>query len=486
MNIKQLSNTIQEHLGGKANIVDAENCMTRVRINVVDKSNVNFNKLESTEGVLGVVSDDSNYIQVVLGPGRVRDVMTEFINDGIQERVPDDGYGTPRNEGGVTEDWQKNKADIKGRQKDTNWKRSLRTVADIFNPMIPAFIASGVCNGLGRLIRILMQNGYIPTNTVTELILNMIVLIGSGFLAYLVIFTGVNAARQFRLNPMLGGMIGAAAIDANINKISELLGWYNEAVPNDSILASGAGGVLGVIIGVWILAKIEKWVHSKMPSVLDISFTPLVSMLIAMPLFVLIVMPITGYISVLLANFLGLFINSTNPVVSVITGYLLAALFLPLVLLGLHRGLTPIYTIQIESLGFTTLFPAVAMAGAGQVGAAIALYIKAKRLGNQNMRSIISGAIPAGILGIGEPLIYGVTLPLVKPFITAGLGAGFGGAYVMLMGVRSTAFSPSGILAATHIVPEFILHYVIGILISYVMGAIITYFFISDDRITKK
>lgn len=155
-------------------------------------------------------------------------------------------------------------------------------------------------------------------------------------------------------------------------------------------------------------------------------------------------------------------------------------------LLGLHRGLTPIYTLQIEAAGFTTLFPAVAMAGAGQVGAAIALYIKAKQLKNKNMQAIIAGAIPAGILGIGEPLIYGVTLPLLKPFITAGLGAGFGGAYVMLMGVGSSAFSPSGILAATHIIPEFVLHYLIGILISYVMGAIITYIFIPNSMIDVK
>src|SRR5699024_4695775 len=149
------------------------------------------------------------------------------------------------------------------------------------------------------------------------------------------------------------------------------------------------------------------------------------SMLITVPIFVLVIMPVTGYLSVLIANFLGLFVGSTNPVVRVITGYVLAAVFLPLVLLGLHRGLTPIYTLQIEATGFTVLFPPVAMAGAGQVGAAIALYIKARRLGNKKMKAIIAGALPAGILGIGEPLIYGVTLPLVKPFITAGLGAGF-------------------------------------------------------------
>ncbi len=121
--------------------------------------------------------------------------------------------------------------------------------------------------------------------------------------------------------------------------------------------------------------------------------------------------------------------------VSVISGYVLSALFLPMVLLGLHHGLIPIYAVQLEAMGGVTLFPVLAMAGAGQVGAAIALSIKAKKVKNLRMQKTIIGALPAGFLGVGEPLIYGVTLPMGKPFFTAGLGAGFGGAFVMLMHV---------------------------------------------------
>lgn len=473
--VANLATQILEQLGSKDNVMNATHCMTRLRVNVHDRQAVNVDALKAIEGVLGVVADDTNYVQVILGPTLVRDVTNHIFTLGVSESSQTGNV--------VTDNWKQNKEAIAGSQKESSFKKQLAIISDIFTPMIPAFIASGVCNGLGRLIRILMKSGTIPTNMVTELILNFIVLIGSGFLAYLVIFTGVNAAKQFNLNPMLGGMIGAAALDKNVEAISKLLGWFNEKAPTQSILSPGAGGIIGVIVGVWLLAKIEKWVHDRMPGVLDISFTPLVSMLIAMPIYVLVIMPITGVISVQIANFLGLFINSNNIVVSIITGYILAATFLPLVLVGLHRGLTPIYTLQIDQLGKTTLFPAVAMAGAGQVGAAIALYIKAKRLGNKNMQSIIAGAIPAGILGIGEPLIYGVTLPLVKPFITAGLGAGFGGAYVLAMGTGSAAFSPSGILAVTHVLPELVIHYVIGIFISYIMGAIITYLFISDDMV---
>ena len=99
------------------------------------------------------------------------------------------------------------------------------------------------------------------------------------------------------------------------------------------------------------------------------------------------------------------------------------------------------------------------------------------------LNRVIAGALPAGILGIGEPLIYGVTLPLMKPFITAGLGAGFGGAYVMLTHVMSTAYSPSGLLAVTHMLPECMLNYLIGMVIAYIAAAVITYIFIPVEDI---
>lgn len=474
MSNQELARKIVELLGGKENILNAENCMTRIRVNIRDADKVDRNGIKNIPGVLGVVGNEPNYIQVVLGPGKVRDVMqicTEQL--GIKEQQPNGKVG----------DWEANKQAVKSGRKNTKLINKVRVLADIFTPMIPAFIASGICNGLGKVIKILMNNGVLPDVMAVVVIYNVFVLIGNAFLSYMAIFTGVRAAKQFGVNEMLGGMIGAASLNSVVNTISAAIGWYNEDVVNDSVLATGAGGIIGVVIGVWILAKIEGWVHKHMPSVLDVSFTPLLSMLIAVPLFVLIVMPVTGWISTGVSVFLNLFINSSNPVVSVITGYLLAATFLPLVLLGLHRGLTPIYVIQIEALGGTTLFPAVAIAGAGQVGAAIALYIKARQCGNNRLREVIMGALPAGVLGIGEPLIYGVTLPLMKPFITAGLGAGFGGAYVMLMHVMSTAYSPSGLLAVTHMLPECMLHYLIGVLIAYIAGAIITYIFIPVEDV---
>lgn len=478
MKTRELASQIIQKLGGLDNIVNAENCMTRLRVNIRNRKDLQLEELRNIPGVLGVVADEENYIQVVLGPGVVRDVMSIMIEDGVTPVSSSSSVSSQ-------EDWKKNKEEIKSHQKNRKAIEKIRIIADIFTPMIPAFIASGICNGMGKIIGLLISSGTLPDIAVWQVVQNLFVLGGNAFLSYLAIFTGVRAAKQFGVNEMLGGMIGAASLNAVVDTISKAIGWYNEDVVNDSILAAGAGGIIGVIVGVWILSKIDRWVHSWMPSVLDVSFTPLLSIIFTLPLFVLLVMPATGWLSNQIGAFLSMFAYSDNVFVSAITGYVLAALFLPLVLLGLHRGLVPIYALQIEKMGGTTLFPAVAMAGAGQVGAAIALWIKARQVKNTRLESIIAGALPAGILGIGEPLIYGVTLPMFKPFISAGLGAGFGGAYVMIMHTMAIANSPSGILGVTIMLPECMLHYVIGLVISYVAAAIITWFMISKKTVAE-
>ena len=131
------------------------------------------------------------------------------------------------------------------------------------------------------------------------------------------------------------------------------------------------------------------------------------------------------------------------------------------------------------------------MGGFGQIGAAIAIYLVAKKVKNYRLPRIISGSIVAGILGVGEPLIYGVTLPLGKPFFTAGLGAGFGGAIVMAMQCASTSWGPSGLLgvfvvtAGPNDAVMSILFYLIGGIVSIIMGFIISRIFISPKDVAE-
>lgn len=473
MTNKELAEKIVADLGGKSNILNAENCMTRLRVNVKDASLVQSQALKQTEGVLGLVEDGNNY-QVVLGPGKVKKVADICFDElGLASAA------------GSANDWQANKEEVKSRQKGGKVSRFLKLISQIFVPLIPAIIAAGLFNGFASLISQLLTDGTISGDfwTMANLVFS---LFGGAFLTYFAVYTGIQSAKVFGATPALGGMIGGISIGANIVQISTMLGLYNEAVPLSSILTTGKGGIIGVIAGVWILAQIEKWIRKKIPDVLDLVVTPFCSILVAGLIFLFVIMPVAGFISDGLVYVLTLLVESTNPFVSVIAGFILSALFLPMVLLGLHHGLIPLYAIQLEQMGGVSLFPVLAMAGAGQVGAAIAIYFMAKKEGNARLMQIITGALPAGFLGVGEPLIYGVTLPLGKPFITAGIGAGFGGAYVMLMHVMSSAWGPSGLVAIPLMIgTSGMLHYFIGLVISYIMGYIITRLFIRPASVKQ-
>ncbi|MFP4371932.1 MAG: PTS transporter subunit EIIC [Halanaerobium sp.] len=472
MSNQDLVKEIVQKLGGKDNIAAAANCMTRLRIDLKDDSKVNIKDLKAVEGVMGVVEDET--LQIIVGPGTAKKCLDILKSD----------YNISSNLE-VGEDWKKNKAAVKGGQKQSKLKKGLKTIGKIFIPLIPAIIAAGIFNGFAGLITNLQNTGGLPTTdfwNATQLILS---LLGGSFLGYLAIFTGVNAAKQFGATEGLGGMLGALTIMEQITEISQIFGMYDAEVPLNSILTTGKGGIIGVIVGVYLLSLIEKKVRKTIPDVLDLIVTPVVTMLIMALAMIFIIMPLSGVISDWLVGGLTLLVASENPIVSVISGYVLAAVFLPMVLLGLHHGLIPLYAIQLENMGGVSLFPVLAMAGAGQVGAAIAIYLKAKKTNNMKLKQIISGALPAGILGIGEPLIYGVTLPLGKPFITAGLGAGFGGAFVMLQNVMAGAWGPSGITAIPLMQPGSMLSYFMGLVIAYIGGFLVTHFFINDKEVAQ-
>ncbi|MFM1524813.1 PTS transporter subunit EIIC [Helcococcus bovis] len=471
MNNLDLAKSIVKSLGGKDNINKSFNCMTRMRSEIKDTSKVNEEELKNIDGVLGLVKEGNSY-QVVLGPGKAKKVTDEAINY----------FGLSRDSKDT--DWEENKKNIKAGQKNSAVKGTLKLIADIFIPMIPAIIAAGLFFGFASLMEQFVKQGVLVNSQTVNTIVLVLKLFSGSFLGYFAIYTGIRSAEVFGATPALGGMIGAISIGANINEISKIFGLFNEKVPLESILFTGKGGIIGVIFGVWLLSKVEKSIRKAVPDVLDLIVTPFVSITVTGLIFVFAIMPVAGFISDGLVAALSVIINSNIAVVRILSGFILSAVFLPMVLLGLHHGLIPIYAVQLEQMGGVSLFPVLAMAGAGQVGAAIAIYTTAKKVGNQKLVKIINGALPAGFLGVGEPLIYGVTLPMFKPFITAGLGAGFGGAFVMLMNVTASAWGPSGLVALPLMQGyKGILYYFIGLVISYIMGFIITKLVIKDKDV---
>ena len=305
-------------------------------------------------------------------------------------------------------------------------------------------------------------------------------------------WAGYRAAEKFGATPVLGGMLGMITILGGIDDISKLLGWYDNDVALNSILRSGRGGVLAALLGVWLLAKVETAVRRRIPENLDIIFTPLLSLFIVVFPYVLLIMPLTGLLSSWICDGISMLCMSEFVVVRILAGFISTALFLPMVAMGMHHGLVALYSVQLQTFGYVTLYPALAMAGAGQVGAAIAIYVIARRVGNSKLCQVIKGALPAGFLGIGEPLIYGVTLPLGRPFVSAGVGAGFGGAFVMIFQVAATVWGPSGLLgfpvmtAGPNGAVKGMVFYGTGLLISYIGGYVLTKLFVDESMIILK
>lgn len=466
-----------ENLGGRSNVISATNCMTRLRIEVKDDAKINEEAIKKIEGVLGVVHDRPDYIEIVVGPGKCRKCADICRSMGI----PAAGEASTKN------DWQANKAAVKAGQKQSKIKSMLKTFGDIFVPLLPGVIAAGLCSGLATLMTQVMPN--YAESSFWSIVYNLLALINAAFLSYLTAWAGYRAAEKFGATPILGGMLGMITGLGNIDTISQILGLYDEVQPLDSILRAGRGGVLAAVIGVWCMSYVEKFIRKYMPESLDIMFTPLLTLIVCSVPYILVVMPITGYISTGLCWIVQQVCMSESLIMRLIAGYISTALFLPMVAMGMHHGLVALYSVQLETMGYVTLYPALAMAGAGQVGAAIAIYLKAKKVGNTRMKEVITGALPAGVLGVGEPLIYGVTLPMGRPFITAGLGAGFGGAFVMAMQVAATTWGPSGLLAIFVMTagPDgatmSVACYVVGLLISYIMGFIVTNAMIKPEEV---
>ena len=471
MTNQELSLKILELVGGKENVTGATNCMTRLRVNLRDYNKADIEGLKATEGVLQVIQMDN--LHVVLGPGKAKKVTDLFKEDAGVAGMSTDAS------------WQDNKAAMKAGQNQGKVKTALKAVGDIFVPLIPGVIAAGICSGLATLIG--QVQGYADIKWL-YIIHQFLTMINTAFMGSITAWAGYRAAEKFGATPILGGMLGAITAMANINNIAPLVGmWVAEGGdPLNAVLRAGRGGVLAVILGVLLMAKVEKFVRSKMPDALDIVVSPIIILFVCVVPYVFVIMPITGIISNLLVSVVGSVCMSESAIVRMVAGFLGSFLFLPLVAMGMHHGLVALYTVQLNTIGFVTLYPALAMAGAGQVGAAIAIWLKARRTGNKRMMSVIGGALPAGVLGVGEPLIYGVTLPMGKPFITAGLGAGFGGMFCMFFKVAATTWGPSGILALPIMTAggenpmKQVVCYGIGLVISYIMGFIITNFTLKD------
>lgn len=438
---------ILENIGGKENINQLNHCMTRVRLQLKDNSKADIASLKKVDGVMGVIEDET--LQIVVGPGTVNKVSDE-LSSMTGMRIGE--VAAASEELSFSEKAELNKANIK-KKNNTPFKNLLRKIGNIFIPLIPGLVASGLINGAANFAK---NAGVDPELTWMKILL----LLGGCIFTYLGVLVGWNTAKEFGGTPVLGAIAGMFLFNPALADIHI----FGEA------LIPGRGGLFGVIFAAWLMTFFEKQVRKVMPNSVDIIFTPLITILIVAVLSLFVVMPVAG----LLSDGITDGINAILDIGGVVAGAILSGFFLPLVMLGLHQGLTPIHLELMNQTGSTPLLPILAMAGAGQVGAAIAIFVKTK---NRRLRNIIKGGLPAGFLGIGEPLLYGVTLPLGRPFITACLGAAVGGAFQAIMKTAASSIGVSGLSLTMLITDNKYLIYLIGILIAYVFGFLFTYLF---------
>ncbi len=467
MDYRTVAAAILKGLGGKENITSTEVCMTRLRVSVSDPEKVDYDALGKIDGVKGVVRSDT--VQIVLGPGTVNKVEEAF------KAAMDAEAGSV--DAGAAGEAQGVKAPGAGKRPDGASQRFMKKIANIFVPLLPGIIAAGMINGITNVINV-STGGSISGVWWYECIRTM----GWALFAYLPIYAGYNAAREFGGSPILGGLAGAMCI---ANSAMPLLATYADKqvilpMTKEAFNPSN-GGLIAALIAGAAFAFLEKKIRRVMPGIIDTFISPLLVLIIGSLALIIVIQPIGE----LLTDWIYVAVDFIYGKLGAFGGYVLSAGFLPLVATGLHQALMPIHVLLNDPSGPTGginyLLPILMMAGGGQVGSGLALYLKTK---NKKLKRLIRDSIPVGILGVGEPLMYAVTLPLGKSFVMACLGAGFGGIAASLFHIGTVSQGVSGLFALLIVRTGSEIPYVISLLIAYAGGFVLTWFFgVDEDRI---
>ena len=430
-----------------SNVIQATNCMTRLRLRLIEKNDYMIEALKKIDGVFGV-NEDGDEVQVILGVGRATTV-TNAVNKILEAtntvKVGEIKIGDGK---ALHEKIRKKNA--------TPVKLFFKKISSIFTPLIPGFIACGLITGLVSCAV------KISPALADDPIIRLLMVAGNAVFWGMNLFIGINASKIFGGTPILGGVLAAlmthpALADVNLFGLT---------------LVPGRGGVISVIIVAAFASWLEEKLHKLIPEMFDLFLTPLITVLIAGTVAIFLLQPLGG----LLSNLIGAAATTAVQSGGAFVGFILAGVWLPLVMLGIHQAMTPIHVDLIAQFGVTILLPILAMAGAGQVGASIAVYFKTK---NKFLKKTIVSALPVGMMGVGEPLIYGVTFPLFKPFIGACIGGAFGGAVVASFTVGAATLGISGLplAATTNNIPV----YLGGLLTAYIAGFIATWLIGFDD-----
>ncbi|WP_455864127.1 PTS beta-glucoside transporter subunit IIABC [Pantoea agglomerans] len=415
MQYQQLADEIIDGVGGKNNIHSVMHCATRLRFKLKDSRKANTAALKQNPGVIMVVESGGQY-QVVIG-NNVGEVYRLLGT----ENGPSDG------------------ADA---SKENLFARFIDLVSGIFTPFIGVMIASGIIKGLLALMLVL---GVMHQESGSYKVLFVA---SDGLFFFLPILLGFSAGKKFGGNPFISMAIAAALVHPQImavvesQKLGQSLNFFG--IPLEILNYSYS--VIPIIFAAWVASLIERVVHPRSPSAVRNFTTPLICLLLAVPLTFLIIGPAATWLSRWLAEGY-VWIYSLSPTVA---GAFMGAIWQICVIFGLHWGLVPVMLNNLATFGQDTLVPLLLPAVMGQAGATLGVMLKSRDL---KLKAIAGSAFTASIFGITEPAVYGVTLPHRRPFIFGCIGGALGAAILGYFHTTIYSFGFASIFTFLQIVP---------------------------------
>lgn len=454
MNYGKTAKEIMDGIGGKENIISAAHCATRLRLVIADNDKCSKETIEKMEGVKGVF-EASGQLQVILGTGTVNKVYEEFI------KLADISAAS--------------KEEVKqaAASKQNVFMRAIKTLGDIFVPIIPAIVASGLLmgllEGLSNVFPAMSQSG---TYTIIHLFSN-------AAFVFLPILIAISAAKTFGGNMFLGAVIGMIMIHPDLMNAWSVAG--AESVPSASVwfglydinLVGYQGHVIPIVIAVFAMSFIEKRLHKIVPEIIDLFVTPLVTVLVTGYLSLTVLGPVFSSLENLVLEGVQLLISLPFGIGAFFTG----ALYAPTVVAGVHHMYNALEAGMLSATGVNTWMPIATAANVAQGAAALALAVKTKNKKTQAM------ALPASLsafLGITEPAIFGVNIRYMKPFIAGCIGGAVGALYAAIAGIGATAYGITGLFGFL-ITTNYALSYLLTMLIASGIAFIISWVLYKED-----
>lgn len=422
MDYKKAAAETMQYIGGKDNIVSAAHCATRLRLVIADNSKVNKEALEDAEGVKGVF-EASGQLQIIFGTGVVNKVYDEFIAMA-----------------GIT---AASKEEVKqaAASKANPFQRFIKTLGDIFVPIIPAIVASGFLMGIMESLNFLINNGYINMSNESSLFVLASMFSNTAYV-FLPVLIGFSGAKVFGGNPFLGGVIGMIMVHPNLQNAWTMTGGVDEYLNVFGLwkvpLVGYQGHVISVIIAVFVMANIEKWLHKRVPAMLDLFVTPLVSVFVTGFLTMTMIGPAFNTVESGIINGIQTLISLPFGIGSLVMG----ALYAPTVVTGIHHMYTIIDLGQIKEFGCTYWLPLASSANIAQGAAALAVALKTR---DQKLKAMALPSSLSAFMGITEPAIFGVNLRFFRPFVCACIGGGCGAMFASITSLGATGTGVTGI-----------------------------------------